>query len=58
MRPRPTKNTDKIKQHKFILSQNQESKQTNNKSAITNHAGKENYVIDGEGTHPVARESR
>ena len=44
MRPRPKK----------------QSKQTNNKSAIIDHAGRENHVIDWEGTRLVAtcRESQ
>ena len=52
------KDCDKIKQQKFTRSQKQESKQTNNKSAITDHAGRENHVIDWEGTRLVARESQ
>ena len=38
--------------------QKQESKQINNKSAITDHAGRKNHVIDWEGTHLVARENQ
>ena len=52
------KDCDKIKPQKCTRSQKQESKQTNNKSAITDHAGRKNHVIDWEGTRLVARESQ
>ena len=52
------KDCDKIQPQKFTRAQKQESKQTYNKSAITDHAGRENHVIDWEGTRLVARESQ
>ena len=45
-------------EQKFTRSQKAESKQTYNKSAITDHAGRENHVIDWEGTQLVARENQ
>ena len=52
------KDCDKIQPQKFTRAQKQESKQTYNKSSITDHAGRENHVIDWEGTRLVARESQ
>ena len=52
------KDCDTIIQQKLIRSQKQESKQTNNMSVITDHAGRENHVIDWDVTRLVARESQ
>ena len=48
------KEYNEINQQKFTRSQKQDSKQTNNKSAVTDHAGTENHVIDWEGRRLVA----
>ena len=49
------KERDKVKQQQFTRSQNY--KLSNNKSAITDHADREDHVIDWEGTRLVAREN-
>ena len=51
------KDCDKLSQRKYTRSQKTESQSTNNKSAITDHAGRHNHIIDWESTRLIARES-
>ena len=51
------KDCEKQSQRKFTRSQKTESQSVIHKSAITDHAGRQNHVIDWEGRRLVARES-
>ena len=44
--------------HVYTRSQRASASQVYNKSAITDHTGKENHVINWEGTRLIARESQ
>ena len=52
------KDCQKLDGQSYTRSQRASASQVYNKSAITDHAGKENHVINWEGTRLVARESQ
>ena len=53
-----TKDGQNLDGQSYTRSQRASVSQVYNKSAITDHAGKENHVINWEGTWLVARESQ